>query len=93
MLQVWTRRCEGSCLNVLGGGLRSIKTRLCLGLRVERSCAVARPIPEELPVITKVLGVDLSVVRLWLLGSKSVIVRSESVRSEWVMGSMASNVR
>ena len=75
--------------------MRSIRARLCLGLRVERSCAVARPIPEEPPVITKVLGVDLSVVRLWLLGSKSVIVRSESVRCEWIMGStgMASNIR
>lgn len=70
-----------------------MRTRLCLGLRVERSCAVARPIPEEPPVITKVLGVDLSVVRLWILGSKSVIVRSESVWCEWVMESMALNVR
>ena len=59
---------EGSCLKAAGGGLRSISTRLCCGLSDERSWAVAKPMPEEPPVITMVFGVDFRVVKDAMFG-------------------------
>lgn len=74
MSQVWTRRCEAGCVKVGGGGCRSTRTRLWCGLRVERRVAVARPIPEEPPVIRIVFGVEFGDVRVEREGSKRAIV-------------------
>ena len=73
MLQVWIRRWAGECVNDGGGGWRSIKTRLWDGLREERSVAVARPMPEEPPVMMMVFGVDFKVWRADALGWKRAI--------------------
>lgn len=61
-------------MKVGGGVFRSMRTRLCAGFRAERRRAVARPMPEEPPVMTMVLGVDFNVARSMAFGSKSVIL-------------------
>jgi hypothetical protein len=74
MLQVWTRILEGECLKVGGGGWRSKRMRLWDGLRVERRVAVERPMPDEPPVMSMVLGVEERVWRDSMVGVKSDIV-------------------
>lgn len=69
-LQVCTRRREGECVKVGGGAERSIMTILWEGLREERRRAVASPMPEEPPVMTMVLGVDLRLVKVEASGWK-----------------------
>jgi hypothetical protein len=49
--------------------------RLWDGLRVERRVAVARPMPDEEPVMRIVLGVDWRVVRDERVGVKRDMVR------------------
>ena len=46
-----------------GGGCRSKRIRLCEELSLRRRVAVARPIPEQPPVIRIVLGVDERLAR------------------------------
>jgi hypothetical protein len=49
--------------------------RLWDGLREERRVAVARPIPEEAPVIKIVLEVDFNVARDSIVGWKRDMVK------------------
>lgn len=65
-----TRSREGECVKVGGGAERSMMARLWEGLRKERRRAVARPMPEEPPVMTMVLGVDLRLVKVEASGWK-----------------------
>jgi hypothetical protein len=62
-------------LNDAGGGWRSRRMRLWDGLREERRVAVARPIPEEAPVIKIVLEVDFNVARDSIVGWKRDMVK------------------
>lgn len=57
-----------------------MRTRLCSGLREERRVAVAKPMPDEPPVITMVFGADL---RLWnaeALGWKTDMISKREMR-------------
>ena len=74
MLQVWTSRCSGECVKEAGGAWRSSRMRLCVAFRVERRVAVARPMPEEPPVMRIVLGVDVRDVRAEMEGWKRAMV-------------------
>lgn len=53
--------------------------RLWFGLRAERRVAVARPIPEEPPVMRIVLGVEFGDARVEREGSKRAIVVADGV--------------
>ena len=75
MSHLWNSRLEAECLKVAGGGWRSSRMRLWDGFRDERRVAVARPMPEEPPVMRIVLGVLERVLRAEGEGVKSVIVR------------------
>jgi hypothetical protein len=74
MLQVWISRLEGEWVKDDGGGWRSRRMRLWEGLRDERSVAVVRPMPEELPVMRIVFGVEERVRRDSMVGVKRDIV-------------------
>ena len=50
---------------------------------MDSNWAVARPIPEEAPVITMVLGVDFKALRFWAFGSKTVIFGDRVI---WFLG-------
>jgi hypothetical protein len=51
-----------------------MKTRLCLGFKEERSWAVAKPMPDEPPVMTIVLGVDFKAWNSAALGLNSAMM-------------------
>lgn len=74
MSQVWVSRLDGEWVKVGGGGWRSRRMRLWDGFRDERRVAVARPMPEEPPVMRMVFGVLERVLRAEGEGVKSVIV-------------------
>ena len=61
-------------MKVGDGGWRSSRMRLWDGFRDERRVAVARPMPEEPPVMRIVLGVLERVFRSEGEGLKSVII-------------------
>jgi hypothetical protein len=69
-LQLWYRVLAGSCLNEAGGGCKSRSMRLWDGFEEERRVAVARPMPDEEPVIKIVFGVDFRVDRDSVVGMK-----------------------
>jgi hypothetical protein len=52
--------------------------RLCDGLRLERRLAVARPIPEDPPVMRMVLGVDFKEWKSEVEGWNSDMVRKRA---------------
>lgn len=60
----------------LGGGCRSRRTRLWEGFRIERRVAVARPMPEDPPVMRMVFGVDFRVWRADIEGEKRAMFGS-----------------
>lgn len=70
MSHSWNRRFEEGWLKDRGGGRRSSTTRLCEGFRVERRVDVARPMPEDPPVMRIVFGVDFRVWRADIEGEK-----------------------
>lgn len=76
------RVCEGAWEKVGGGGCRSRRMRVWLGCRVERRVAVARPIPEEPPVMRIVFGAEERVVKDAVEGWK----RDMAGRERDVMG-------
>jgi len=65
---------DGEWVKLGGGGWRSSRMRLWDGFRHERRVAVARPMPEEPPVMRMVFGVLERVLRAEGEGVKSVIV-------------------
>lgn len=65
-----TRRWAGECVKSLGGAERSIMAMLWLELSSDSRRAVARPMPEEPPVITMVLGEPLRLLKAEASGWK-----------------------
>jgi hypothetical protein len=62
-------------LNDAGGGCKSRRMRLWDGFREERRVAVARPMPDEEPVMRIVLGMEVRIAREEIVGVKRDISR------------------